>query len=191
MPDPADSEGMESLLNNLGYLVIFFVFLAIAKPMLKAAIRRERQRANGEGQSDSETGYESREFLLTQTENTFFKGLQSALKNEYSLFSKVRVEDVIKAKQQRDRSKYNSLRGRIKSRHFDFVACDPETSKIEFIVELDDASHGRASAKKTDAFKDAIADSSGIPLLRFVPGDEITEEEITNRISVKTAAIPA
>jgi very-short-patch-repair endonuclease len=51
--------------------------------------------------------------------------------------------------------------------HFDFVVCSQETYMPEFAVELDDASHNKADARRRDRIKDALCEAAGFELLRI------------------------
>lgn len=79
------------------------------------------------------------------------------------LYPKVRLEDYIevcdigKNKQ--------SLRGRIRSRHVDFLLCDDKLH-VKAAIELDDHSHDNKKAKEIDYFKDQLHKSIGLQLFR-------------------------
>ncbi len=58
------------------------------------------------------------------------------------LYPKVRLEDFVEATGEEKQS----LRGRIKSRHADFLVCDDKLH-IKTAIELDDISHSGEKAK--------------------------------------------
>ncbi|MGJ8559166.1 MAG: DUF2726 domain-containing protein [Litorimonas sp.] len=80
---------------------------------------------------------------------------------------KPRLEDVIRVKPNMSGKEKFSLRGRVKSRHLDFLIVDP-TGRPLAGVELDGPSHNQASAKASDRFKDNLANSVGLPLHRVL-----------------------
>lgn len=110
--------------------------------------------------------YERRN-LLTKTEYAFWKVLQKkADENHLRVCPKVRMEDFLAVNTKNERSKM-SWRGRIKSRHIDFILCDMDL-RIVAGVELDDNSHIYNKATiKTDRFKDAVFQRINIPLFRI------------------------
>lgn len=110
--------------------------------------------------------YERRN-LLTKTEYAFWKVLQrKADENHLRVCPKVRMEDFLAVNTKNERSKM-SWRGRIKSRHIDFILCDMDL-RIVAGVELDDNSHiYNKAAIKTDRFKDAVFQRINIPLFRI------------------------
>ena len=50
--------------------------------------------------------------------------------------------------------------------HRDFVLVDPRSFAPMLVVELEDRSHGSASARERDVCKDAALASAGVPILR-------------------------
>lgn len=80
---------------------------------------------------------------------------------------KPRLEDVIPVKPNVSGKEKLSLRGRVKSRHLDFLIVDAVGRPLAGI-ELDGPSHNRASAKAADQFKDNLTHSVGLPLHRVL-----------------------
>lgn len=115
--------------------------------------------------------------LLTPTESDFYKILKSKCDNKNLLiFPKVRLEDYIEVTSKEEKNKY---RGRIKSRHIDFLICDNELNII-MGIELDDKSHNRKSTQETDEFKNQLFNTIGIPLARIKTNPSTYETEIDN-----------
>lgn len=103
--------------------------------------------------------------ILTPLERNFWKVLKPKC-DKYNILicPKVRLEDIIDI----DISNYKekqSLRGRVKSRHIDFLLCDNNMNTLA-AIELDDSTHNKDDAIKTDAFKDTVFETIGIPLYR-------------------------
>ena len=84
---------------------------------------------------------------------------------------KVRLEDFIDVTDRRNRMKY---RGYIKSRHVDFIVTDNQLNLL-CGIELDDPSHQKPEAAKTDNFKNNLFKTINIPLFRI---DTSTKYEI-------------
>lgn len=80
---------------------------------------------------------------------------------------KPRLEDVIRVKQNVTGKEKLSLRGRVKSRHLDFLIVDA-TGRPLAGVELDGPTHNWASAKAADEFKNNLARAVGLPLYRVL-----------------------
>lgn len=106
--------------------------------------------------------YEKRK-LLTPAENSFFKVIKEYLPN-YMIMSKVRLEDIIYVKKGTPQEEFNSARGRIKSRHIDFVICDEQTN-ILLVIELNDKSHQTEDRIERDKFIYSALNTAGIKII--------------------------
>lgn len=111
--------------------------------------------------------YEAQDALFTPAELAFLHVLQQAVRDEYRIFGKVRLADVVKVKRGLDRSRYQSAFNRIQSKHLDFVVCRADDLSVAFVVELDDRSHRRKSAQKRDEVKNQALSAANVPLFRF------------------------
>ena len=108
--------------------------------------------------------------------------LVRACHKKYNVLTKTRVEDVIYVTREgRSRSEIFRDRGRIKSRHFDFLLCDNQAQPIA-AIELDDSSHNTAKARETDRFKDELCASVGLEMIRFKVADRYDVDEICQRL---------
>lgn len=105
------------------------------------------------------------------------------------VFGKVRLEDVIVAKKGLSKSERASARGRIKSRHVDFVLTDPKSTRVLLVVELDDSSHASEHARKVDAFKDGALAAAGVPILRVRASASYVVEDLARRVREAIAPV--
>lgn len=123
--------------------------------------------------------------LLTKTEYSFYMKSRLSLqeKNLY-LYPKVRLEDFIEATG--EGKEKLSLRGRIKSRHVDFLVCDDKLH-IKAAIELDDKSHSNEKAQAADQFKNELFDSLKLPLVRIQVKQDYTND-INNLLNLLTSA---
>lgn len=104
--------------------------------------------------------------LLSKAERSFYGVLVQALGAEAVVFTKVRVADVLSPAKGLNRSERQQAQNRINAKHFDFVICEPTDCTVRAVVELDDASHGRAKTQERDAFLNAACAAAGLPFLR-------------------------
>lgn len=115
--------------------------------------------------------------LLTPAERTFFVVLQRALADDYHLFAKVRLGDLLQVERGVEGKRRYAAFGRIASKHADFVACDPRTFAVIGVIELDDSSHRRPDRQERDRFFDAAMAAAEIPVWRvpvqrsYAPGE--------------------
>jgi hypothetical protein len=131
--------------------------------------------------------YGLRDSLLTPGEKPFYAVLREAVGPRFAIMVKVRLEDVlIVPKMERGdedaRSKHWSARGFVKSRHLDFLLCDPATLRPVLAIELDDESHQSQQARHGDDVKNKALQSAGLPLLRVKASGKYLVEEVRGRM---------
>src|SRR4029450_2742842 len=74
---------------------------------------------------DGPLPYERRGGLLAPADIAFLRALQLAVREDWLIFSMVRLADIIKVRSKSRRS--HSWNNRIQGKHIDFVLCDDET----------------------------------------------------------------
>lgn len=124
--------------------------------------------------------YQRQKFLLTNAERSFYGVLLQATSPEYTIFSKVRLADIIHV--QKGTEKRQTYFNKIQAKHLDFVGCDPATMEILFAVELDDSSHAQAKRVERDAFVEGALRAAKIPLVRIPAKRNYAVEHITEQI---------
>ena len=123
--------------------------------------------------------------LLTKSEWAFYKYKLKPLADKYNfhILSKVRMEDIVKPKDTLDKSAKASARGRVKSRHIDFVIANPDNLRIYLAIELDGKSHEKLDQQKADYFKDSVFEEIGLPFMRTNGKDDI-EKELCEKLNI-------
>ena len=115
-------------------------------------------------------GYVAAESLFVQpSEYALFCALERAVPGHLRVMAKVRLEDIIKVRRGLPNKTAWSLRGRVKSRHVDFVICT-QRGKVLCAIELDGLSHKPGNL--ADDLKDRLFARVGIPLHRIRVGDK-------------------
>lgn len=140
---------------------------------------------SGGGQPvEQETGYpfEPGKFL-SPAERSFFGVLQVAVDGEFVIFAKVRMADLIKIR--KGTEKRQSHFNRISAKHVDFVLCTTDTVEPVLVIELDDASHKKESAKAADDFKDKAFAAAGLPVLRIAAKRGYVVDDVVEQINAK------
>lgn len=122
--------------------------------------------------------YTKIKYLFSVAELKFFELLKEIIGDNYYIFPKVRICDIIEPKNKSDYSTFN----RIKSKHVDFLLCtkNPITSKI--IIELDDKSHNAPSRQSRDKFVDEIFANAEIPIVHINVQYSYNKEVITKKL---------
>ncbi len=117
--------------------------------------------------NNSYINYRIRDNLLSNAEHSFFLVLKQALIDDYEIFTKVRIADVLTPESTLSKKDWNKAFYKISSKHFDYVLCDKDSLLVVAVIELDDKSHNQPNVKKRDAFVEKACLSAGLKLLRF------------------------
>lgn len=102
--------------------------------------------------------------FLTPAEANFFGILRLALGENFYIFAKVRLADVLQPAESGASGRRAFLR--ICGKHVDFVICRKLNWEIAGVIELDDASHRRSARVIRDNFLNHIFEEAGLPLIR-------------------------
>jgi very-short-patch-repair endonuclease len=113
---------------------------------------------------DGPLPYERRGVLLSPQEIQFLRSLQSAVREDWLIFSMVRLADILKVRPKTRKSQL--WQNRILAKHVDFVLCDEETLEVKLAIELDDASGRDSQRAQRDRFVSTALAAAGLPLLR-------------------------
>jgi hypothetical protein len=145
-----------SMLMMIGALVVLGIVVVVVKAVVGAA-----------GSGSKDFPYERTQALFTPAELAFLAVLEEAVGRRVRIMGKVRLADVVDVRTGLESGARQTARNRIQSKHLDFVACNPETFAVCFVVELDDKSHGRADRQERDQFLDQAMQAAGIPVFHF------------------------
>ena len=126
--------------------------------------------------------------LLSKSELSFFKTLAVVLKDNHVAFAKVRQADILQTQTSWD-FLWN-LYNKISPRRVDFVICEKHTSKILFVVELNEETAKGAKSEMGQAFKKALAATS-IKLLEISAKYSDQPNELKALIYGKSAPVAA
>lgn len=148
-----------------GLLLLFLVVAAIAAAG-RALARDGKRRSRGAPQAGE--SFRAEPLLVNPSERSAFDLLRQTDLGQAHVFAKVRLEDVASAHGS-DRSTRSAARGRVMSRHVDFLLTDAAFRPI-LVVEVDGPSHRGGRSADSDAAKDRILAAAGIPLLRLRVG---------------------
>ncbi len=111
--------------------------------------------------------YDKKDALFSPAERSFLGVLEQAAAEQYRVFGKVRVADVVKVKTTPNRSVWQRAFNRISNKHFDFVLCTKDDLVPVAAIELDDDSHQRDDRKARDRFLTHVCEAAALPLLQL------------------------
>lgn len=130
--------------------------------------------------NNNEYPYRKQKTFLSAAERSFCGVLALATKDRYVVCCKVRLADIICV--QNSTPSRQSFFNKIKSKHVDFICCDPSTMDIVFAVELDDSSHQSKKVIERDQFVNGAMSAAKVPLVRFKAKKAYSADEISESI---------
>ena len=136
-----------------------------------------------------EAAYRQKQFL-SPAERSFLGVLSQAAGDEWRVFAKVRIADVLTPAKVMSRSRWQSAFNAISAKHFDFLLCDPADCVPKLAVELDDKSHDQSGRRRRDRLVEAACGSAGLPLLRVKAARAYPIAEIRDQIREATTPKP-
>lgn len=126
--------------------------------------------------------YKRNEVLVSPAERSFLGVLEMAVADQYRVFAKVRVADVISVKGGVSQGQRQSAFNRISAKHFDFLLCSREDVSIVAAIELDDKSHQQRKRQQRDDFLEAVCAHSELPLIRVPAQAAYSPAELRSKI---------
>ena len=155
-------------------LIVVLVIVALALLVLKALTN------NKSTSNNDDIKVVSKENLLTEAENKFYKVLNSVLEGtEYVVFVQVNLQALIKMTSQNS-STFWIYRNWINETYIDFVICEKETTKVVVVIELDDSSHNTEKRKKRDEKLNSIFSKANINIIHMPVKNDYFENELKN-----------
>jgi len=117
--------------------------------------------------------YKLNESLLTKRELKFFIVLKNVLdETDFVIAIKPRIADFVSVDKKKLKKKsYMTYFNKIKSKHVDFLICEPTYMKPILAIELDDKSHERKDRIQRDSFVDEVYETAGLEILHIYEYD--------------------
>ncbi len=112
--------------------------------------------------------YQMRYRLMNNSESSFFHLLQKHLPDEFHVFPKMRIADIIKT---RNGKGYYKQRNKILPKHVDFVVCN-ENLKPVCAIEVDGKSHDNPVRQDRDDLVEYIFAAVQLQLKRVKVGSD-------------------
>jgi len=166
-------------MNISGTTIYFIIFVIIILLVTASIIKTILNKKKPEPQNYP---YE-KQSLFTPAERSFLGVLEQTVNGQYRIMGKVRLSDIVKVKGSMNKSSWQNAFNRIQSKHVDFVACDPATLNVQFIIELDDSTHNKSNRQERDQFIDNTLKAAGIPIFHITAKKSYSVQDIQNIIS--------
>ncbi len=139
------------------------------------------------GKTSQSLPYRVRDDFLSPAEASFFRVLVHACGEQYRVFPKVRLSDVLFVKKGSD--DYVKFRNKINQRHLDFLLCDSKTLRPAIGLELDDSSHNRPERKNSDDFLNRAFGSAGMTLVRIPVAKAYSVQDIRSKLQLNQSPV--
>ncbi|MEM9908730.1 MAG: DUF2726 domain-containing protein [Cyanobacteria bacterium P01_D01_bin.44] len=110
-------------------------------------------------------------------------GLKQATGQDFIVFGKVRVADILTPESGLKRADWQRAFNKISAKHFDYVLCHRDSLKVEAVVELDDKSHQKDKRIQRDRFLEQAVESAGLSLIRIPAKPTYSIEDIRVKIN--------
>ena len=137
-------------------LVLVFVFLV--------AVLVIKQRS---GSASGGLSYKRQQVLFTPAERSFLGVLDLAVRNDFRVFGKVRVGDLLAPQNGQSSGQRMRALNKINYKHVDFVLCKPDDLSVLCAIELNDKSHQQKDRQERDEFLLSACRAAGLPLVTF------------------------
>jgi len=108
--------------------------------------------------------------FVNAAEAALFSILRGKLPAGFHIHSKVRLEDIIRVKRNVKPKMRWAMRGRVKSRHVDYLITTADGRPV-MAIELDGSSHNPKNPSEADKVKTALFGAAGISLRRINVGE--------------------
>ena len=115
--------------------------------------------------------FQKRGRVMNTSEQKLFEELQKVFGADYIILSKIRIEDFVEARN--GEGKYGA-RGRIKSRHVDFLICDKTSTAPLIAIELDGGIHNKTSVHQRDLFIDELYKTIDLEIMHVAVGENFS-----------------
>ena len=107
---------------------------------------------------------------VNTAEAAMFAALCRHMPLGFHVHGKVRLEDIIRVKRSLPEKARWAARGRVKSRHVDYLITN-RTGRPVLGVELDGRAHNARNPSESDKVKTALFNAAGVPLRRIRVGE--------------------
>lgn len=126
--------------------------------------------------------YQSLGRMFSKAEFLFYFILKQSLKDDYQIFAKVRIADILTPDYSLTQRNWKSAFYKITSKHFDYVLCDKDTLAIVAAIELDDKTHKLRKVRSRDIFVQRACETAGLKLIRFQCRSRYSIHEVREQI---------
>lgn len=126
--------------------------------------------------------------LFSPAERSFLGVLEQAVGEDYRIFGKIRVADIVGVKPTADRSAWQGAFDQISAKNFDFVLCDKQHLSVRCVVELNDKSQGCYQRHERYSFAEGICREISLPFVQVQAPRDYSAIELRKKILTALSA---
>lgn len=175
-------------MGNTLFQLIFFVLPLILVLKITEILIKKKSKNKSKTQSDEvenlDFEYKRKQYLLTKSEQEFFKVLNQVIDNQLYIFPQVHLSNLFEHKVYGQN--WRGALNHIQRKSVDFVLCDKEYLKPLCAIELDDSSHNIQYRADRDETVEEIFKNANLPLIRIkntgIWDKELIKQEILKAI---------
>lgn len=172
---------MEPLIAITVVLLLILVVLASKLQSQRRPKGEVHTESDGNEQPDK-ANYTRIGPMFSPAERSFLGVLDQAVGDDFRVFGKVRIADVVAVNPQLDGGDRQSAQNRINAKHVDFVPCSKDDLSVAAAIELNDRSHQKNKTKARDEVVADICRSIGLPLLQIPAHRQYSVNELRSRL---------
>lgn len=126
------------------------------------------------------------ESFFSATEEQFLSLLERGLGDQYRVFTKVRLGDVVNVRDKgMSRAAVREAQGKVANRMLDYVLCDRHNGmRVVAVIELEPTQPSEFQAKRNWFLKNSLT-AAGIPFMRFKAKSGYRADELGRFITTK------
>lgn len=158
---------------------MFWIAVVLVFFLLVAVLVSKQRSGNAAG----DLSYKRQPVLFTPAERSFLGVLDLAVGNDFRVFGKVRVGDLLAPQNGLTNGQRKTALNKINYKHFDFVLCKPDDLFVLCAIELNDKSHQQKNRQERDEFLLSACRSAGFPLIMFDARHAYSPAEVSATIA--------
>lgn len=132
------------------------------------------------GKKPSRFPFQLHSLLFSADDRTFFRTLQLAVGDDFEIFGKIPVGDIIVPKQGASEHSVNHALSLIEGRHFDFILCEKHNLAVVCAVQLHGQLHFERQHEPDPVMP--LCENLGLPLVNFPVMAEYSCAEIREKL---------
>lgn len=144
----------------MNWLIVVVVGALLVLPILFKAFSRTSGKT-------ARHPYQKHTALFSPDERVFYRALKEAVGEEYEIFGKIRVADIVLPKKGASRNDARLAFSPIAGQHFDFVLCDRKNLAVACAIQLHDKTNPTKQAERQDNPLKAVCETVALPFVRF------------------------